>query len=79
VRAGFSNGRIIARDRNVRHGLERAERFRRASVTTLHARRPHIRDTAKTVSIAKSGREQPKEDPRRDREAQERHDPGSCQ
>jgi glutathione-regulated potassium-efflux system ancillary protein KefC len=48
---------------------EVAEQFRRANLATLAAMRPHFRDEAKTVAIAKSGREELEENLRRDREA----------
>ncbi len=49
---------------------EVAEQFRRANLATLAAMRPHFRDEAKTVAIARSGREELEENLRRDREAQ---------
>jgi glutathione-regulated potassium-efflux system ancillary protein KefC len=49
---------------------EVAAQFRRANLATLAAMRPHFRDEAKTVAIAKSGREELEENLRRDREAQ---------
>jgi glutathione-regulated potassium-efflux system ancillary protein KefC len=48
---------------------ELADRFRRANVATLEAMQPHFRDEAKTVAIARSGREELEENLRRDREA----------
>jgi glutathione-regulated potassium-efflux system ancillary protein KefC len=60
---------------------EVAEQFRRANLATLAAMRPHFRDEAKTVAIAKSGREELEENLRRDREAlaKDKHDPGHWQ
>ncbi|HQR21507.1 MAG TPA: glutathione-regulated potassium-efflux system protein KefC [Burkholderiaceae bacterium] len=58
---------------------EVADRFRRSNLATLEAMLPHFRDEAKTVAVAKSGREELEENLRRDREAQERHDTGSWQ
>ena len=49
---------------------EIADRFRRSNVATLQAMRPHFGDEAKTVAIARSGREELEENLRRDREAQ---------
>ncbi len=49
---------------------EIADRFRRSNLATLHAMQPHFRDEAKTVAIARSGREELEENLRRDREAQ---------
>jgi glutathione-regulated potassium-efflux system ancillary protein KefC len=40
---------------------------------------PHFRDEAKTVAIAKSGREELEENLRRDREAQAQRDAGHWQ
>jgi glutathione-regulated potassium-efflux system ancillary protein KefC len=48
---------------------EVAEAFRRQNLTTLTALLPHFRDEARTVAIAKSGREELEENLRRDREA----------
>ena len=48
---------------------EVAEAFRRQNLATLQAMRPHFRDEAKTVAIAKSGREELEENLKRDREA----------
>ncbi|QKS29879.1 MAG: glutathione-regulated potassium-efflux system protein KefC [Candidatus Accumulibacter similis] len=48
-----------------------AEAFRRQNMITLNAMLPHFRDEAKTVAIAKSGREELEENLRRDREARE--------
>jgi glutathione-regulated potassium-efflux system ancillary protein KefC len=50
---------------------EIADRFRRANLATLAAMQPVFRDEAKTVAIAKSGREELEENLRRDREAQQ--------
>jgi len=58
---------------------EVAETFRRSNVATLEAMLPHFRDEAKTVAIAKSGREELEENLRRDREAQQRPDTGHWQ
>ena len=55
---------------------EIAARFRRANLATLAAMQPHFRDEAKTVAIAKSGREELEENLRRDREGQAQHDAG---
>jgi len=51
------------------------------NLATLAAMRPHFRDEAKTVAIAKSGREELEENLRRDREAlaKDQHDPGHWQ
>jgi glutathione-regulated potassium-efflux system ancillary protein KefC len=54
---------------------ELAERFRRSNLATLAAMQPHFRDEAKTVAIAKSGREELEENLRRDREAQRSAEP----
>jgi glutathione-regulated potassium-efflux system ancillary protein KefC len=48
---------------------EVAEAFRRQNLATLAALLPHFRDEARTVAIAKSGREELEENLRRDREA----------
>jgi len=58
---------------------EVAEAFRRSNIATLEAMLPHFRDEAKTVAIAKSGREELEENLRRDREAQQRPDTGHWQ
>jgi glutathione-regulated potassium-efflux system ancillary protein KefC len=58
---------------------EIADRFRRANLATLEAMLPHFRDEAKTVAIARSGREELEENLRRDREAQARRDSGHWQ
>ena len=50
---------------------EIAEAFRRQNVITLNALLPHFRDEAKTVAIARSGREELEENLRRDREARQ--------
>jgi glutathione-regulated potassium-efflux system ancillary protein KefC len=50
---------------------EIAETFRRQNMATLAAMLPHYRDEAKTVAIAKSGRQELEENLRRDREARE--------
>jgi len=48
---------------------EVADAFRRQNLATLAALLPHFRDEARTVAIAKSGREELEESLRRDREA----------
>jgi glutathione-regulated potassium-efflux system ancillary protein KefC len=48
---------------------EVADAFRRQNLATLAALLPHFRDEARTVAIAKSGREELEENLRRDREA----------
>ncbi len=53
---------------------EIADRFRRANLATLEAMRPAFGDEAKTVAIARSGREELEENLRRDREAQAERD-----
>ena len=53
---------------------ELAERFRRANLATLQAMRPAFGDEAKTVAIARSGREELEENLRRDREANRERD-----
>lgn len=50
---------------------EIADAFRRHNLVTLNALLPHFRDEAKTVAIAKSGREELEENLRRDRQARE--------
>ena len=50
---------------------EVADAFRRQNLVTLNALLPHFRDEAKTVAIAKSGRDELEENLRRDREARE--------
>jgi glutathione-regulated potassium-efflux system ancillary protein KefC len=50
---------------------ELADAFRRQNQATLAALLPHFRDEARTVAIAKSGREELEENLRRDREARE--------
>jgi glutathione-regulated potassium-efflux system ancillary protein KefC len=54
-----------------------AEAFRRQNMITLNAMLPHFRDEAKTVAIAKSGREELEENLRRDREARQQAGAGS--
>ena len=51
---------------------EIAEAFRRQNVITLKALLPHFHDEARTVAIAKSGREELEENLRRDREARQK-------
>ena len=46
-----------------------ADVFRRQNLASLRAMQPHFRDEARTVAIAKSGREELEESLRRDREA----------
>jgi glutathione-regulated potassium-efflux system ancillary protein KefC len=58
---------------------EVAETFRRSNTATLEAMLPHFRDEAKTVAVAKSGREELEENLRRDREAQQRPNAGHWQ
>ncbi len=54
--------------------------FQRANRATLAAMLPHFRDEAKTVAIAKSGRQELEENLRRDREArQAQRDSGQWQ
>jgi glutathione-regulated potassium-efflux system ancillary protein KefC len=53
-----------------------AEAFRRQNMITLNALLPHFRDEAKTVAIAKSGREELEENLRRDREARQQTSAG---
>jgi glutathione-regulated potassium-efflux system ancillary protein KefC len=48
---------------------EVADTFRRQNLATLAALLPHFRDEARTVAIAKSGREELEENLKRDREA----------
>ncbi len=50
-------------------GARNCQQFRRANLATLQAMLPHFGDEAKTVAIAKSGREELEENLRRDREA----------
>jgi glutathione-regulated potassium-efflux system ancillary protein KefC len=74
-RETFESSLRSARQALVALGLEPfearefADRFRRSNLATLQAMRPHFRDEAKTVAIAKSGREELEENLRRDREA----------
>ena len=51
---------------------EIAEAFRRQNLITLNALLPHFHDEARTVAIAKSGREELEENLRRDREARQK-------
>ena len=51
---------------------ELADAFRRQNLITLHAMEPHFHDEARSVAIAKSGRQELEENLRRDREARER-------
>lgn len=51
---------------------EVADGFRRYNVALLRRLLPHFRDEAKTVALAKSGRDELEENLRRDREARER-------
>jgi glutathione-regulated potassium-efflux system ancillary protein KefC len=55
---------------------EVAEAFRRQNLATLAALLPHFRDEAKTVAIAKSGRQELEENLKRDREARQRQSAG---
>jgi glutathione-regulated potassium-efflux system ancillary protein KefC len=50
---------------------ELADTFRRQNIATLRALQPHFRDEAKTVAIAKTGREELEQNLRRDREARD--------
>lgn len=52
---------------------EFADGFRRRNVATLQSLVPHFRDEAKSVALAKSGRQELEENLRRDREARSAH------
>ena len=51
---------------------EIAEAFRRQNLITLNVLLPHFHDEARTVAIAKSGREELEENLRRDHEARQK-------
>jgi glutathione-regulated potassium-efflux system ancillary protein KefC len=52
---------------------EFADGFRRRNLATLQSLVPHFRDEAKSVALAKSGRQELEENLRRDREARSSH------